>query len=143
MKKISKIGLALFLLIGMGYCGTAQDNNSNATVQAEAAIAKNVNTSEFQALIANKKEGILLDVRTSGELISEGSIEGNINVDFRSTDFKEQLGKLDKNKPVMVYCRSSRRSGKAFEMMIEMGFKEVYNLSGGIAAWINDGKPVK
>ncbi|MCF6361201.1 MAG: rhodanese-like domain-containing protein [Cyclobacteriaceae bacterium] len=143
MKRLSTIGLALFLTIGLVSCGTAQENTSNATVQTGAVIAKNVNTNEFKELIASKKDGILLDVRTAGELTSEGSIEGNINIDVRSVDFKEQLSKLDKDKPVMVYCHSGGRSGRALEVMKEMGFKEVYNLSGGISAWINDGKPVK
>jgi phage shock protein E len=142
MKKISTIGLAFLLIFGMSSCGTAQDN-SNATVQTGATIAKNVNTNEFQELIASKKDGILLDVRTPEELTSEGSIEGNINIDYRSADFKEQLNKLDKDKPVLVYCHSGGRSGRTLEMMKEMGFKEVYNLSGGIAAWTDEGKPVK
>lgn len=143
MKKTSTIGFGFLLIIGLLSCGTAQDNNSNTTVQADATIAKNVDTNEFQEHIDSKKGGILLDVRTPDELTAEGSIEGNINIDYRSADFKEQLNKLDKDKPVMVYCAVGGRSGQAMKMMEKMGFKEIYNLSGGIRAWQSEGKPVK
>ncbi len=143
MKKILTFGLAFFLIIIAISCGTAQEKNTGTTVQTDATIAKNVNATEFQALIASKKEGILLDVRTPEEFIAEGSIEGNVTIDFRAADFKEQLSKLDKDKPVMVYCHAGGRSGRTLEMMKEMGFKEIYNLSGGILAWKKGKKPVK
>lgn len=49
---------------------------------------------------------------------------------------------LDKSKPVVVYCSVGYRSEKISEQLIKAGFKEVYNLYGGIFEWVNQGQPV-
>ena len=66
-----------------------------------------------------------------------------MNIDFYNPDFQELLQKLEKNKPVYVYCRSGRRSGIAMNMMKEMGFVAVYNLDGGIKSWQAQGLPIE
>ncbi|MEZ5030799.1 MAG: rhodanese-like domain-containing protein [Saprospiraceae bacterium] len=53
----------------------------------------------------------------------------------------EALQRLPKDKPVFVYCRSGNRSGQAMDQMKKMGFREVYNLQGGIGAWSAAGLP--
>ena len=78
--------------------------------------------------------GILLDVRTTNE-VGQGAIEGAINIDYYSSDFKKNVSKLNKNKAIYVYCRSGNRSGKAMQIMTDLGFVEVYNLIGGYGAW--------
>ena len=67
----------------------------------------------------------------------EGAIMNNIYED----DFEKQLEKLDKEKPVAVYCKVGGRSGQAMGKMNKLGFKEVYNLDGGMDAWKSAGKP--
>lgn len=77
----------------------------------------------------------LVDVRTSKEY-SNGHIKGARNIDFYSADFVQQLEKqLDKSQPVMLYCRTGKRSEKAARKMAELGFREVYDLQGGYMAW--------
>lgn len=49
---------------------------------------------------------------------------------------------LDKSKPVVVYCSVGYRSEKISEQLIKAGFKDVYNLYGGIFEWVNQGQPV-
>ena len=49
---------------------------------------------------------------------------------------------LDKQKPVLVYCLSGGRSASAAELLSEKGFKEVYNLEGGILKWDAANKPL-
>lgn len=142
MKKISTVGLALLLIMGLASCGNSQDNKSNSESQGSKTIAKNVNTTQFQELIKSKKEIIILDVRTPQEVAS-GAIEDNVALDFYAPDFQNQLSKLDKDTPILIYCAVGGRSGNAMQAMKKMGFKEVYNLSGGIRAWISEGRPVK
>ena len=45
------------------------------------------------------------------------------------------LGVNDKNKTYFVYCHSGNRSGNACNLMSEMGFEHLYNLSGGLTKW--------
>ena len=106
-----------------------------------AIIAKNVAPIEFKELIDSKKEGVVLDVRTPQE-IAQGAIAGHVDMNFYAPDFKEQLKTLDKSKPVMVYCAVGGRSGSAMQLLSSMGFKEVYNLAGGIRAWQSQGMPL-
>ena len=87
-------------------------------------------------LIFNQKlsENILLDVRTKEEC-SESKIPGSLNIDYYSENFKNNLDKLNKNLNYYIYCRSGNRSGKTVIILREKGFKNVFNLEGGILAW--------
>jgi rhodanese-related sulfurtransferase len=72
----------------------------------------------------------ILDVRTEEEFLS-GKIEGAINLDFYAPGFLEELGKLDKNKTYLIYCRSGSRSKAVLSMTKQLDFKYVYELDGG------------
>lgn len=83
----------------------------------------------------------LLDVRTPQEY-AEGHIDGAMNIDVLSDDFKDVAQKeLSKDSTVLVYCRSGRRSLDAAEKLTGLGYK-VINLKGGIMEWEEDGLPV-
>jgi rhodanese-related sulfurtransferase len=77
----------------------------------------------------------LIDVRTPEEF-KEGYIKGAVNADWQNeAQFAGQVKKLDKTKPVYLYCLSGVRSGKAAGWLAANGFTEVINLEGGIKAW--------
>ena len=94
-----------------------------------------LNAETFKSKMS-EAEHHLIDVRSTGEFNS-GNIAGAKNISFPSADFEKKVSKLDLGKPVFVYCRSGNRSKMAGKLLLEMGFKEVYNLSGGIMAWKN------
>ena len=50
--------------------------------------------------------------------------------------------KLDKNKPVLIYCTVGARSEEIGKKLQKEGFTRVYNLYGGIVHWVNEGRPV-
>ncbi|MDG1477605.1 MAG: rhodanese-like domain-containing protein [Vicingaceae bacterium] len=100
-------------------------------------INKDLTVVEFADLMTNTP-GQVLDVRTPEEW-AEGTLKNAIKMNFFDDNFSVQLQQLDKNKAVYVYCKSGGRSGKAKEMMKEMGFTTVYNLDGGMAAWAGAG----
>ena len=145
-----KVRIALFsviLLLGASSCTQAQTadktgSKSETADHAGTAVAKNVNVSEFAEKIASFDNEIILDVRTPGEW-AQGVIEGAVKINVNSSDFKAKVEKqLDKNVPVMVYCRSGNRSGRAMKMLADLGFKEIYNLQGGVTAWASKGQPL-
>lgn len=81
------------------------------------------------------QNAVILDVRTDDEF-NEGYIENAIQIDInKGQGFIYELDKLDKTKNYYVYCRSGARSGKACQIMNEMGFANSYNLLGGILDW--------
>ncbi|MEZ7515333.1 rhodanese-like domain-containing protein [Flavobacterium frigidarium] len=84
------------------------------------------------------EKAVILDVRTEDEF-NDGIIENAINIDIhKGQGFISEIEALDKDKNYYVYCRSGARSGKACEVMNELGFKNAYNLAGGILAWNGD-----
>ncbi|PKP24932.1 MAG: rhodanese-like domain-containing protein [Bacteroidetes bacterium HGW-Bacteroidetes-2] len=80
----------------------------------------------------------ILDVRTPEEFI-ENFIYKSQNICVTQDDFKEKVKRLDKNKPVYLYCKSGMRSDKAAKILKEMGFKEIYTMKGGIDLWKKKG----
>jgi len=52
-----------------------------------------------------------------------------------------RLGELDRNVPMVVHCKSGKRSEKAIELLRGAGFTRLANLDGGILAWIKDVDP--
>lgn len=99
---------------------------------------KDLDAQAFKELISQSANAVILDVRTDGE-VAQGVIENAIQIDFNQPNFELNLDKLDKNKPTFVYCASGGRSGSASKILVEKGFKQVYNLSGGINAWRAEG----
>ena len=77
----------------------------------------------------------LFDVRTPEEY-NLGHINGAVNIDFKNEEiFYRSFEKLDKSKPVYLYCRSGNRSKKSADILIELGFSKVYDLKGGFIEW--------
>ena len=93
---------------------------------------KNVTVSEIDSLM--QKGVSVLDVRTAQE-VSQGNIQGSINIDFFADDFEAKINNLDKSKPVLVYCKSGSRSAKASKLLSSNGFNQVFNLVGGYGSW--------
>ena len=99
----------------------------------QGTIVQDVNVKTFESLI-KKGDVQLIDVRTMHEY-QHGHIEGCSLYNIRNSDFEDNMEKLDKTKPVLVYCKSGGRSLRAANILIEKGFTQVYNLEGGFMAW--------
>lgn len=76
----------------------------------------------------------LVDVRTADEF-AEGHLPNAINIDINGDSFDIETAKLDKEKPVMVYCKKGGRSAKAAANLKAQGFKTISDLDGGIMSW--------
>lgn len=98
------------------------------------AQVSDIDVKEFKAKFEGKNDVQVLDVRTPNE-IAQGKIDGASENNFMGPNFEQNLAKLDKNKPVVVYCASGGRSAKAAAIMKENGFTVVYNLLGGFNAY--------
>lgn len=98
--------------------------------------SKRINLSAID--FANKANELptapIIDVRTPDEF-SKGHLQNAKNLDWNGNDFDKQVALLDKSKPVFVYCLSGGRSSSAANKMRNEGFKEVYELDGGIMKW--------
>lgn len=95
---------------------------------------KSIDAEEAKKFMAEHKEGAytLLDVRQPGEYETE-HIPGAKLIPLPG--LKDGLSQLDKHKPVIAYCAIGGRSLAAAQLLSALGFKEIYNLQGGIKAW--------
>lgn len=76
----------------------------------------------------------LVDVRTAKEF-ANGHIANALNIDINGSDFQNNISKLDKEKPVFLYCKKGGRSHRAANLMKELGFQKIYDYSGGYDEW--------
>lgn len=105
---------------------------------------KNVSPKEaYQIIKNNKKDVVIIDVRTPSEVKTDGKIPNSILIPLGNLGEGIDKIKKYKDKKVIVYCRSGNRSASASRFLTSIGFKEVYNLQGGINKWKKEGLPVK
>lgn len=106
----------------------------------QVGVVKTMSAEELKALLEQKHDVQLIDVREIKE-----SPEMNILNDLKIplSEILDQAGSIPKHKPVIVFCRSGQRSKKAIEILEEKyGFTNLYNLEGGVIAWINKLKSI-
>jgi rhodanese-related sulfurtransferase len=135
MKKIILSAAIAFGTFIMASC-QSQTSSSNSK-----QINVTIPVEEFSKKLTELKDVQLVDVRTPEEY-QEGHLKNSVNYNLNGSDFENQLNKLDKNKPVMVYCLGGGRSAEAAEMMKEKGFTQVYNMQGGIMKWNAANMPI-
>ncbi len=102
---------------------------------------KMVTPEEMQSLL-EQEDVQLVDVRTQQEY-ANGFIEKSQNIDILSPTFEEDILKLDKSKPVIVYCKSGGRSAKCTKKLKAAGFVKIYDLEGGLEKWKFSGNEIK
>ncbi|MEM9822738.1 MAG: rhodanese-like domain-containing protein [Bacteroidota bacterium] len=120
------------LLLGLLCLLACQNRQSNSS--DESQNYSKVDVEKLTQMLKSQAEVQLIDVRTAKEF-EQGHIEGAVNIDFRKNNFQENIAQLKKEQPVVVYCRTGRRSNNSLEAFKKMDFKEVYDLSGGYKAW--------
>ncbi|TVR81746.1 MAG: rhodanese-like domain-containing protein [Saprospirales bacterium] len=92
-----------------------------------------IDSSEFTAKM-NSRESVIIDVRTPAEFNS-GHIPNAVNIDLTSPNFQNEMGRLDKSKSYLLYCRSGARSSVAAKLLARKGYENVYNLNRGLMGW--------
>lgn len=104
---------------------------------------KNIKTEEAAKLIREGKQNLLIvDVRTPEEFRS-GHIANARNVDFFGSRFEQSITEIPKDQPVMVYCRSGRRSAEAAKELVKTGHTRVLHMEDGLAGWSRSGLPLE
>lgn len=83
---------------------------------------------------------VVVDVRTAREWIDElGHIESAQHIPIAEDGFADRVAELDRELPTLFVCRSGGRSARGARVALELGFREVYNMEGGMLSW-NDAK---
>lgn len=106
-------------------------------------MINSMNVSELKTKIDKKENHILIDCREQGEW-DEGHIASAIFIPLSefTNKWNEFLTDADKEKTIVLQCRSGRRSLSACQILLSEGFENLYNLEGGIMAWEQQGYEV-
>jgi len=95
----------------------------------------------FERLNANK-DAQIVDVREPGEWATTGVPVGAVLIPLGELEDRARK-ELAKDKPVYVICNSGNRSRTGATILLKLGFTDVYNVEGGIQAWLRAGLPVE
>lgn len=123
---LKKISVAAVLLFAVA-CSHAQQSGS-------------FSAKEFAAKIKDTPDAQIVDVRTPGEF-KAGHIQNASNIALQSPEFADMATALDPSKPVFVYCLSGGRSSAAVKRLQAMGFKQIYEMPGGMMEWRSQNLP--
>jgi len=93
---------------------------------------KEIDVIELNEKFKYKQEFLLLDVRKDQEVMVS-KINDSIHIPMNQ--IPSRLNELDKNKEIIVQCKSGKRSAKVCKFLIQNGYSDVKNLVGGILAW--------
>lgn len=118
-------------------------------VKAAKAEIKEIDGAQLDALRKEKSDVLLLDVREPSEY-EQGHLDGALLVprgileSAADLTFPKHVQTLAdaRERPVVLYCASGGRSAMATVTLKLMGFKEVYNLAGGVMQWAKEQRPL-
>ena len=100
-------------------------------------------TPEELSVILKEQKGIkIIDVRTPKEF-NTGHILGAENINLFDENFSKSIATLNPKEPLIIYCKSGRRSKKSRAVFKELGFLTVYDLEGGVLNWKSEGFHLK
>jgi len=139
MKKVLWIVVVVVVLALVGGAvGYVFVGPSSSGSQA-GSIYRTVTPQEAKALIESRKDLLLVDVR-SPEEFQGGSLPGATLIPF--WDFTKGRYDLPKDKPILLICAVGGRSLACGQMLAAKGYREVYNLKGGLDAWVEQRVPL-
>tara|TARA_Y100001933_G_C18485009_1_gene349988 strand:- start:89 stop:406 length:318 start_codon:yes stop_codon:yes gene_type:complete len=95
----------------------------------------NLECKDWSKNIDSDQKQIILDVRTLEEFEEKSIPDAILANILEPSEFMRVVEKLEKNSKIFVYCRSGIRSQKACNILDQLGFKETFNLNGGILEW--------
>ena len=102
-----------------------------------------------RAVALRESGAIVVDVRNPDEIARSGTVKGAVRAplaglsNFAKPDGSGKLPSTDTDKPIVLVCASGGRSSSACAMLADMGYKQLYNLRGGFAAYAQAGGPTE
>ncbi len=127
--QFNKTLLSIFLLVSFISLIACNDISS-----------QRVSAEDFYTKLVDDNSSIIIDVRTPEEF-TKGHLRNALNINWFDENFESQVEILSRERPVFIYCLSGGRSAKALDKISGMGFKNSYELDGGILEWRKNNYP--
>lgn len=103
-----------------------------AATVVEQKVAPITTIDWAKALEMQKAGAVLIDVRTPAEVAKGMASESAVNIPLQ--EIPQRLSEFPKDKDLLIYCRSGKRSMAASKFLVENGYTRVFNIDGGILA---------
>ncbi len=132
MKRYIVYVLLMMLIFSVGCSSDTAGTGSN--------VFRSISPSEAKDIMMKKSDLLVVDVRSPKELKS-GYIDGSVFIPI--WEIAQGRKSLPADRPLLLVCAIGGRSYGLGKYLNEKGWPEIYNLSGGIAAWKNAGLPLK
>lgn len=113
------------------------DSRKNVQANFLPLVHSTITPEEAQVMMQTSGNVQAVDVREASEYCS-GHIPGSVNYPWNSGVFQLRYGELQKNRPVLLICRSGVRADRAGRFLDSMGYPLVYVMQGGMVAWASD-----
>jgi rhodanese-related sulfurtransferase len=135
MRKTILLAVGIALAFGLGACSSQPAAITGTQVSVAGGTYTNVTPAQVKQMLATK-DFFLVNVHVpyAGELSQTDAF-------IPYTDIEQNLAKLpaDKNAKLLLYCSSGHMSGIAANTLVKLGYTNVWNLEGGMAAWQSAG----
>lgn len=126
------ITIFLFALVFTAACQSGPSNMDVPPPAGSSATVVNEISPEAALPKVEAAYSQFIDVRTPAEFAAEHATRArNIPLDT----FADNLDMIEKNEPVYVICETGRRSKEAVDILSKNGFKYIFHVTGGMAAW--------
>jgi rhodanese-related sulfurtransferase len=136
---------AAVMLLAPAAAGCSTDEAASPAgtgTPAEAAGYTTVDVQTAYEALSSDQDAQIVDVREPEEWAETGVPDGAVLLPLGDLE-PQAASKLAADRPVYVICRSGNRSRTASDVLVGLGFTEVYNVDGGIIAWLDAGLPVE
>lgn len=125
-----RLGFLLPSLLMLGWaCGSVPEKEGQDPEPAQAQI-----------WLQKPKSPFLLDVRMPEEYAQEHIAGAKL---IPLPELEKRLAEVPRDRPLLVYCHSGRRSRKALDLLKEKGYSDLHHIAGGITAWKEKGFAVE
>ncbi len=141
VKKLMRVGVIAGMLAVVAACRPTNNSSEAATsaspTQETTGVYQTLTIDAFADILANNPEDYtILNVH----IPYAGEIEGtNANVPYNDIDALT-AALLDKDAPIILYCRSGNMSEQASHALLELGYTQVWDVPGGMNAWRESGR---
>lgn len=139
-------GLVIFSAIVISACSSTDDASGKVAAEETESVAERTDAvAMYRTMSIDELAAVMADRNRSYTVVNvhipyAGEIEGtDYNAAFNDLDALTTT-LPDKDAPIILYCRSGNMSEQATQALVDLGYTQVYDVPGGMAAWQSSGR---